>query len=51
MEGFPVEMISVSKNGKEKTIIKTKDFKEGTYDESLFDLSGYNIMKIPSFGN
>jgi len=51
MEGFPIEMTTTFKNGKEKVVIKTLEVKEGTYDASLFDLSGYNMMKIPSFGN
>jgi len=51
LEGYPIEMIVLSKNGKEKTVIKTTSLKQGTYDKSKFDVSKYNVMKIPSFGN
>ena len=51
LEGFPIEMVSLSDNGKEKIVITTKEFTEGSYDASLFDTSGYDIMKMPSFGN
>ncbi len=51
IDGFPIEMISLSKNGKEKVVVTIKEFKEGSYDASLFDTSGLEIMKIPSFGN
>jgi len=42
IEGFPIQMIS--EDGKEKVIITFSDIREGTFDEALFNTTGYQIM-------
>ena len=49
--GVPMESHGVSKNGKEEYRSIISDLSIGKIDRSIFDLSKYNIMSLPSFGN
>ncbi|NNE30424.1 MAG: DUF4412 domain-containing protein [Saprospiraceae bacterium] len=49
IDGFSIESESVSGNGKEVVITKTKNIKIGTVDKSVFDTSGVEIMSLPGF--
>ncbi|HMU12854.1 MAG: DUF4412 domain-containing protein [Bacteroidetes bacterium] len=48
--GFPLEYEWVPTTGDERVICTVKDLKPGPVDEKLFDLSGYQVMDMPSFG-
>lgn len=47
-DAFPLESTWESADGKEKMVMYVKDLKVGSVDESVFDISGYEIMEMPS---
>lgn len=46
MEGFPIEVTTVSKNGKDTTVAHYYNIKIGNIDKSVFDTSGVEIMSL-----
>lgn len=46
-EGIPMESTWESADGKEKVVMYIKELKTGEVDESVFDISGYEVMDIP----
>lgn len=50
VEGFPLEYEWVPAKGDERVVCYVKDLVVGQVDERLFDLSGYQVMELPSFG-
>jgi len=49
VEGFPLEYEWVPAQGDERVVCFIKDLVVGKVDETLFDLSGYQMMELPSF--
>ena len=49
VEGFPLEYEWVPAQGDERVVCFIKDLVVGKVDETLFDLSGYQLMELPSF--
>jgi hypothetical protein len=47
-DGLPLEMTWESTDKKDKVVMYVRDLKIGSVDESLFDISGYQIMEMPS---
>ncbi len=47
-DGLPMEMTWESTDKKDKVVMYIRDLKIGSVDESLFDISGYQIMEMPS---
>ncbi|MBK8226326.1 MAG: DUF4412 domain-containing protein [Flavobacteriales bacterium] len=49
VEGFPLEFEWVPAQGDERVVCYIKELVVGKVDESLFDISGYQLMEMPSF--
>ncbi len=47
-DGLPMEMTWESTDKKDKVVMYVRDLKVGEVDQSLFDISGYQIMEMPS---
>jgi len=50
ISGFPVETETVSKNGKEKTVIRIISFEEDRVDMNAFSTEGYKVTDMSAFG-
>ncbi len=49
LEGFPLEFEWVPVKDQERVVCYVKDLVAGKVDDSLFDLSGYQVIELPSF--
>lgn len=50
VEGFPLEYDWVPASGDERVVCNVKELVVGKVDEKLFDLNGYQMIEMPSFG-
>lgn len=50
VEGFPLEYEWVPASGDERVVCNIKELVVGKVDEKLFDLNGYQLIEMPSFG-
>ncbi|HRD51219.1 MAG TPA: DUF4412 domain-containing protein [Flavobacteriales bacterium] len=50
VEGFPLEYEWAPASGDERVVCNIKELVVGKVDDKLFDLSGYQLIEMPSFG-
>lgn len=48
IHGFPLEYEWVATDGKERIVCHIRDLREGSPDEQVFSLEGYQIMELPA---
>lgn len=47
LHGFPLEMESLSADGKDRTVIHVRELKLGPVDPKVFSIEGYQMMEMP----
>lgn len=49
--GMVLESTTIEKNRDRRSVMYMRDIQENGQDKSLYDLTGYNVMKMPNVGN